>query len=506
MLRTGPDGPTDEAKISYHATWLGYLLVPQARELVPTVDVVIPAYNTAATVADAVGSVLSQTYPATRAIVVNDGSTDDIASALAPFSDRILLINKPNGGCGSARNLGITKSDAQLVHFLDSDDLLDRDTIERKVEAIRLIPDAEVCCSSYRSRGHDRHRGEHSHSPTPFGDELCPTKDLLRCAGYRYPFWTTTVMIPRWVLLRTGPMDEDMVNGSDIRYWFRLGLDDAKVIALNVPLATRRFRAGSLTSSKPAHRRAWAVNSLLSIIDILERPSRWTWLGAYAKRLMAGNRWKWLNDSTDTQIRSLITRLEAVIAEMANLDPERGLSSKYPLLVLRHNMRKADRISRSAWGRKSPFWQRMEPVLDSAISRASPLSRADVELWLFALNRVGSYGESASAYAEILLETEPGKNRIDPLVSTDEWDRIAQWAPDLPPVVRRRIRKRLAPKLGEKRAESIACLVATAVAVQRSFDEYIFDLRTRWQIRTRLKAALQATITRLAGQGGETAV
>jgi glycosyltransferase involved in cell wall biosynthesis len=69
-----------------------------------TFSVVIPAYQAAETVADAVTSALEQTHPPEEVIVVDDGSTDDIAGALARFGSQIRLIRKRNGGAASALN------------------------------------------------------------------------------------------------------------------------------------------------------------------------------------------------------------------------------------------------------------------------------------------------------------------------------------------------------------------------------------------------------------------
>lgn len=88
-----------------------------------TISVVIPTYNRAAFVADAVRSVLDQVGVALEVIVVDDGSTDETARVLAAFGDKVHYIVQNNAGASAARNTGIRAATTPLVAFLDSDDL-----------------------------------------------------------------------------------------------------------------------------------------------------------------------------------------------------------------------------------------------------------------------------------------------------------------------------------------------------------------------------------------------
>lgn len=101
--------------------------------------IVIPTYNRAAMLPDAIESALAQTRPAT-VIVIDDGSTDGTAEALARYSGRIVCLRQPNRERAAARNLGAhTAGDVDLIFFLDSDDVV----TPLHVESIESLADAD---------------------------------------------------------------------------------------------------------------------------------------------------------------------------------------------------------------------------------------------------------------------------------------------------------------------------------------------------------------------------
>lgn len=99
----------------------------------PKVSIIIVNYNYASYVAEAIDSALEQTYPDTEVIVVDDGSTDDSRQIIASYRDRVKSIFKENGGQASAANSGYKECTGSIVIFLDSDDMLQPDTLENIV-------------------------------------------------------------------------------------------------------------------------------------------------------------------------------------------------------------------------------------------------------------------------------------------------------------------------------------------------------------------------------------
>lgn len=110
----------------------GVAAIPKAYEARPAgpVAVVIPTYNHGHFLADAIASVERQTVPAAEVIVVDDGSSDHPEDVVAQFS-RVRFIRQDNQGLAAARNAGLRAAGSEKVVFLDADDLLAPDAMNR---------------------------------------------------------------------------------------------------------------------------------------------------------------------------------------------------------------------------------------------------------------------------------------------------------------------------------------------------------------------------------------
>src|SRR3989338_5449563 len=108
------------------------------------VSVIIPAYNAASFVGEAIESVLTQTVRPAEIIVVNDGSTDETEQALRPYRAALTYIAQPNRGVPAARNSGIQVATGDVLAFLDADDTWSADKLARQVEFLRRHPDVAL--------------------------------------------------------------------------------------------------------------------------------------------------------------------------------------------------------------------------------------------------------------------------------------------------------------------------------------------------------------------------
>ena len=100
----------------------------------PVVSVIIPVYNVEKYLEECIDSVLAQTYQNIEIILVDDGSTDSsglICDRYAEKNTNISVIHQKNSGLSAARNSGLNKANGDYIYFLDSDDYISADAIEK---------------------------------------------------------------------------------------------------------------------------------------------------------------------------------------------------------------------------------------------------------------------------------------------------------------------------------------------------------------------------------------
>ena len=125
-------------------------MVPVRSPRVPFVSVIIPAYNCADFLGQAIDSVLDQTFMDLEIIVVDDGSTDRTPEVSAHYSDHITYIRQANGGNAAARNRGVVEARGRWLCFLDADDLWEPRKLERQL--LDLLSHPEWMVSFVRAR------------------------------------------------------------------------------------------------------------------------------------------------------------------------------------------------------------------------------------------------------------------------------------------------------------------------------------------------------------------
>src|SRR5688572_8594034 len=118
----------------------------------PLVSVIIPTYNRRRWIGECLDVIKAQTYPNVETLVIDDRSTDDTVEWLRSepkYSFAQIHVQPKNGGASVARNTGIGLSKGELVAFIDSDDVLAPNHIEKAVEVFQKDPDVGLfCCDS----------------------------------------------------------------------------------------------------------------------------------------------------------------------------------------------------------------------------------------------------------------------------------------------------------------------------------------------------------------------
>jgi glycosyltransferase involved in cell wall biosynthesis len=150
------------------------------------ISVVIPCYNAAAYVGEAVRSVLMQTLPPHEVIVIDDGSTDASATVLSEFGSSVTLVRQTNQGVAAAVNHGVSKARGEAVAFLDADDLWMADKLERQVAVLTPEPSLDAVFT---------HLTQFVSPELPAGARACLKGDGTVMAG----------LVKGTMLIRSGP-------------------------------------------------------------------------------------------------------------------------------------------------------------------------------------------------------------------------------------------------------------------------------------------------------------
>ena len=154
----------------------------------PRVSVIIPAYNAAAFIDEALRSVLDQDYPNLEVIVIDDGSTDETAERLAAYASQALCIHQPNSGgyVGAARNAGMARATGEYLAFLDADDIMLPGRIRRQVDFLSTHPEVGLVFSDYRNFSRQGLASTtHFEACALIAEKLAGREAVVQCRGYR---------------------------------------------------------------------------------------------------------------------------------------------------------------------------------------------------------------------------------------------------------------------------------------------------------------------------------
>lgn len=108
------------------------------------VSVIVPVYNCERYLAEAIESILAQTYRPIEIIIVDDGSTDNTSSIAKAFGKEVKYFYQPNSGPPYARNRGLKMARGDIIGFLDADDLWERNTLEVQLSRLEKNPAVEI--------------------------------------------------------------------------------------------------------------------------------------------------------------------------------------------------------------------------------------------------------------------------------------------------------------------------------------------------------------------------
>lgn len=213
----------------------------------PKVSIVIPVYNGANYVCEAIESALSQTYKNVEVIVVNDGSTDDGATdnAIAPYLDRIKYITKENGGVSSALNTAIRSMSGEYFSWLSHDDLYSPTKVEKQISLVENSNDIILCSGDmFDETGKTLKHFVRTLEGRFSGRELY----AQNITGYHLN--GLGFLIPKHVFDKVGLFDESMRYIQDYDQWLRIMIrDDYTFVCHRDKLVHTRIHSGQQTNT-----------------------------------------------------------------------------------------------------------------------------------------------------------------------------------------------------------------------------------------------------------------
>src|SRR2546427_4289384 len=187
----------------------------------PLVSILIPAFDAEEWIADTIKSAVRQTWPRKEIIVVDDGSTDQTLSIARQFaSERVSVVTQDNQGAAAARNHAFSICQGDYIQWLDADDLLAPDKIERQMEALDHGASKRMLLSSAWGRFVYRpHRA--TFVPTALWCDLQPVEWLLRKIDQTLGMQTATWLVSRELTEAAGPLKTKLLGNDDDEYFCR---------------------------------------------------------------------------------------------------------------------------------------------------------------------------------------------------------------------------------------------------------------------------------------------
>ena len=220
----------------------------QTSNVKPSFSVVIPTYNSEHFIANSLLSVLEQTYENYEVIVSDDGSIDNTVKIIedisAKFSEKkILVLRNNHEGPGAARNRGIEAARNDWIAFLDSDDIWNKEKLERAAEFILNFPDVDLVC--HNEKWLEDGKEITLNLAASFNNKINPFLSLYR----KNTLSPSGVTVKKALLLKAGMFDETLPSAQDYDLWLRLAmLPDIRIKYISDILSTYIERAGNISS------------------------------------------------------------------------------------------------------------------------------------------------------------------------------------------------------------------------------------------------------------------
>lgn len=212
----------------------------------PSVSVIMPAYDVAAYIGEAIQSVIAQTFADWELIIVDDGSRDEsgaIAASYAACDTRIRVVRQENAGLSAARNHAMRLSQSELIAILDSDDLWHPEFLASQVALLQQYPEIDIVTGNAWNLGGWRDGSPWCPHPDPR-----PQPSLVEILRDEQAVFIMSV-VRRRVFDAIGGFDETLRSNEDYHFWLRAALAGFRFVRNDRPLGYYRRRESSLSAS-----------------------------------------------------------------------------------------------------------------------------------------------------------------------------------------------------------------------------------------------------------------
>lgn len=229
------------------------------RIVMPNVSVIIPTYNRARTVREAIDSVLSQSYSDLELIVVDDGSTDETRDIVSSYVPELTYVYQEHQGVSAARNKGIACAQGHYIAFLDSDDLWLKDKLFLQMKFMENRPEALVC---YTEEVWIRN-----------GVRVNPMKKHRKYSGMIFEHCLplciispSSVLMARRLFEHVGLFDEALEACEDYDLWLRISAQ-YPVYLIDTPLIVKRGGHADQLSKRVKRQDRFRIRALTKLLE-----------------------------------------------------------------------------------------------------------------------------------------------------------------------------------------------------------------------------------------------
>ena len=215
----------------------------------PKVTVLMPAYNAAGYIGEAIQSILQQTFTDFELLIINDGSTDETLDVIHSFNDpRIILVNQSNKGVSAALNVGLSLARAPYIARFDADDVCYPTRLKIQHDFITAYPEYSIIGSAADYMDADGHFIFTHHPDAHLNEEIQQLKYSV-C-----PFIHSSVFYKKEVVVNNGGYNEHAYTFEDHFLWVNI-LKNEKACNLSQPLIKVRLNPESITIDEKWHTR-----------------------------------------------------------------------------------------------------------------------------------------------------------------------------------------------------------------------------------------------------------